>query len=248
MTTTKQTRQSLNKTKETLINSTNVMKPEAQSINQHFPKISGLYAITPNLANTDELLAKTRQVLIGGARLIQYRNKSANAALLREQAGLMRQLCSEYRVPLIINDHIDLVIAVDADGVHVGQEDAGVVEARKRLGENKIVGASCYNNLERAQRAEQDGADYVAFGAFFSSLTKSNTVPVSKHLAGQAKQKISVPIVGIGGIRLVNARQVITSGCAAIAVCADLFLSDNITMQAEQFTQLFTEFSTPTNN
>ncbi|MBX3616582.1 MAG: thiamine phosphate synthase [Nitrosomonas sp.] len=226
------------------------MKREARarSIDQHFPKISGLYAITPDLTNTGELLAKTQQVLIGGVQLVQYRSKSANVALLREQAGLMRQLCSEYRVPLIINDHIDLVIAVDADGVHVGREDAGVAAARKHLGENKIVGASCYNDLERAQRAEQDGADYVAFGAFFPSLTKTDAVSVPGHLTGQAKQKISIPIVGIGGIRLGNARQVITSGCAAIAVCADLFMSGDITARAKQFTQLFAEFSIPTNN
>lgn len=215
-----------------------------QSMNPSLSIIGGLYAITPDLNDTGELLEKTRQALTGGARLVQYRNKSANSVLLREQAGLMRQLCNEFRVPLIINDHIDLVIAVDADGVHVGREDAGVVEARKHLGKNKIVGASCYNDLERAQRAEQEGADYVAFGAFFASATKPDTVSVSEYMMGQAKQEISIPIVGIGGIQLNNARQVIASGCAAVAVCGDLFRNDNVTTQAMRFTQLFAEYQT----
>ncbi|WMJ07810.1 thiamine phosphate synthase [Nitrosomonas sp. sh817] len=214
----------------------------AQSMNPGFPMIGGLYAITPDLADTGELLDKTRQALIGGVRLVQYRNKSANSILLKEQAGLMRQLCNEFRVPLIINDHIELALTVNADGVHVGREDAGVVEARKHFGKDKIVGASCYNDLERAQQAEREGADYVAFGAFFSSLTKPDAVSVPEYLVGQAKREISVPIVGIGGIRLTNARQVIASGCAAVAVCGDLFMSGNITAQAMRFTQLFAEF------
>ena len=205
------------------------------------PKINGLYAITPELENTTDLLDKTRQVLEGGAQLIQYRNKSANKVLLREQAGLLLQLCRAYRVPLIINDYLDLAIEIDADGLHVGQQDASLLNVRNQLGCNKIVGASCYNNLDLALQAEKEGADYVAFGAFFPSLTKPNTVSVTVNLIGEAKQKITIPIVGIGGIRLTNARKVIQSGCAAIAVCNDLFQSENIKVKAVHYAQLFAE-------
>ncbi|MBP6058493.1 MAG: thiamine phosphate synthase [Nitrosomonas sp.] len=205
------------------------------------PKISKLYAITPDLENTDDLLSRTRQVLEGGARLIQYRNKLAGDILLREQAELLRQLCREYQVPLIINDHLDLVIEVDADGLHVGQDDVSVAEARSQLGWDKIIGASCYNNLELALQVEKEGADYVAFGAFFTSLTKPNALSVPADLVNQAKKKVSVPIVGIGGIKLTNAKTVIQAGCAAIAVCNDLFQTKDIKVTATQFSQLFAE-------
>jgi thiamine-phosphate pyrophosphorylase len=204
------------------------------------PRISGLYAITPDLSNTGELLKKTQQVLAGGAQLVQYRNKSADDALRREQAGLLLQLCREYRVPLIINDHIELAVALDADGVHLGRDDMSISDARKQLGQNKIVGASCYNHLELALRAQALGSDYAAFGAFFPSTTKTDTVPVPASLIGQAKQKITIPLVGIGGIRLTNAATVIQSGCDAIAVCNDLFATENSAAQAEQYARLFT--------
>lgn len=202
------------------------------------PKISGLYAITPDLKNTNDLLNKTQQVLAGGVQLIQYRNKLADEILLREQAKLLLQLCREYEIPLIINDHLDLAIEIDADGLHVGQNDVSITKARNQLGHNKIVGASCYNNLNLAIQAEKEGADYVAFGAFFPSFTKPNTVSVSMNLINQAKKKISVPIVGIGGIKLTNARTAIQSGCAAIAVCNDLFHTENIKATAARYSQL----------
>ena len=205
------------------------------------PTISGLYAITQDLKNTSDLLDKTRKVLEGGAQLIQYRNKSANKVLLREQAELLLQLCRKHEIPLIINDHLDLAMEIDADGVHVGQNDIAITNARKQLGRDKIVGASCYDNLDLALQAEKQGADYVAFGAFFPSTTKPNTVSVPANLVDQAKKKLVVPIVGIGGIRLANAGAIIQSGCAAIAVCNDLFLTENVTAKAAQYAQLFKE-------
>ena len=105
------------------------------------PRINGLYAITPDLENTDDLLGRTRQVLEGGAQLIQYRNKLACDILLREQAKSLLQLCREYEVPLIINDHLDLAIEIDADGLHVGRDDVSITQAKNQLGCNKIVGA-----------------------------------------------------------------------------------------------------------
>lgn len=218
-----------------------MQRARMKSLSLRNPTISGLYAITPELENTDDLLGKTRQVLEGGAQLIQYRNKSANRILLKEQAELLLQLCREYEVPLIINDYLDLAIEIDADGLHVGQHDAAIVKARNQLGDNKIIGASCYNNLVLAIQAEKEGADYVAFGAFFPSSTKPNAVSVTVNLICEAKKKIAAPIVGIGGIRVTNARKVIQSGCAAIAVCNDLFHTGNIKAKAAHYAQLLAE-------
>ena len=204
-------------------------------------EISGLYAITPDLENTNDLLNKVQQALEGRVQLIQYRNKLANKILRRKQAKLLLQLCREYGIPLIINDHLDLAIEIDADGLHVGQDDISVTKARNQFGQDKIIGASCYNNLNLAVQAEKEGADYVAFGAFFSSLTKPNTISVTMDLVDQAKKKISLPIVAIGGIKLANARTVIQGGCAAVAVCNDLFHTENIKTTATQYSQLFAE-------
>jgi thiamine-phosphate pyrophosphorylase len=204
-------------------------------------KISGLYAITPDLNHTNDLLNKTRQVLEGGVKLVQYRNKSANDSLRREQAKLLLPLCREHNALLIINDHLEIAIEIDADGVHVGKNDVSVSAAKNQLGQNKIVGTSCYNQLDLAMQAQKDGADYIAFGAFFSSLTKPNAVSVSISLVNQAQKALSIPIVGIGGIQLTNARTVIQSGCAAIAVCHDLFQAENIKATAEHYVQLFAE-------
>ena len=204
-------------------------------------KISGPYAITPDLNQTNDLLNKTRQVLEGGVKLVQYRNKSANDSLRREQAKLLLPLCREHNALLIINDHLEIAIEIDADGVHVGKNDVSVSAAKNQLGQNKIVGTSCYNQLDLAMQAQKDGADYIAFGAFFSSLTKPNAVSVSISLVNQAQKALSIPIVGIGGIQLTNARTVIQSGCAAIAVCHDLFQAENIKATAEHYVQLFAE-------
>lgn len=204
-------------------------------------EISGLYAITPDLENTNDLLNKVQQALEGRVQLIQYRNKLANEILRRKQAKLLLQLCREYGIPLIINDHLDLAIEIDADGLHAGQDDISVTQARNQFGQDKIIGASCYNNLDLAVQAEKEGADYVAFGAFFSSLTKPNTISVTMDLVDQAKKRISLPIVAIGGIKLANARTVIQGGCAAVAVCNDLFHTENIKATATQYSQLFAE-------
>ena len=202
------------------------------------PKIEGLYGITPDLMDTADLLSRTQQAIIGGAKIIQYRNKRASQPVLTEQAQLLLQLCRDYQIPLIINDHVDLAADIDADGVHLGQQDAQMTYARERLGHTKIIGVSCYNSLDSAIRAEGEGADYVAFGAFFPSLTKPDAVSVPMSVMAQANKSISIPIVAIGGIRLTNAKSVIEKGCAAIAVCNELFSADEIVATAAQFAQL----------
>lgn len=203
------------------------------------PGIKGLYAITPEFSDTDKLIDKTQQALAGGVQLVQYRNKSTNRHLQRNQAKLLLQLCRKHQIPLIINDHLDLALEIDADGLHVGRNDNAIADARKQLGDNKILGASCYNDLNLAVHAEKHGADYVAFGAFFPSRTKSNTVPVSIDLVQRARKRINISIVGIGGIQLHNALPVIHGGCDAIAVCNGLFATEQVKATAAQFTQLF---------
>ncbi|WP_365725397.1 thiamine phosphate synthase [Nitrosomonas sp.] len=201
-----------------------------------------MYAITPDSEDTHDLLDKTQQALAGGAGCIQYRNKSADNVLRKKQASLLLQLCSKYEIPLVINDHIDLAIEIDADGVHVGRDDTSVSDARKLLKQGKIVGASCYNNLNLAIEAEKQGADYVAFGAFFPSVTKPDATPVSMSLINQARRTVTTSIVGIGGIQLTNAAaMVIDNGCDAIAVCSDLYQAKNIKLRAAQYAHLFTQ-------
>ncbi len=191
------------------------------------------------MLDTAALVDATKQVLAGGVQLIQYRNKIAGQSLLREQAKQILQQCRTYGVPLIINDHLDIAIELDADGLHVGQDDISVSTARHQLGCDKIIGVSCYNRLDLAIQAQTEGADYVAFGAFFTSLTKLNTVTAPINLLCQAKQKITVPIVCIGGIDLSNAVTLIEQGCDAIAVSNSLFQVKDIQFTTEQFSGLF---------
>ncbi len=204
-------------------------------------EIFGLYAITPDSTDTANLLTMTEQALVGGATIVQYRNKIADDILRQEQAYLLAQLCRKYQVVFIINDHINIAMAVDADGVHLGQDDGSIRDARKKLGNEKIIGVSCYNQLNLAIDASQQGADYIAFGAFFASSTKPDAVTASTDLLCKAKQKLFVPIVTIGGITLTNAAALIDQGGDAIAVSNALFNTQDIQLTARAFSQLFCE-------
>ncbi len=207
--------------------------------------ISGLYALTPDLADTEKLCHLVEASLLGGASAIQYRNKSASHELRIKQACALLKLCRQHNVPLIINDDIELCLAINADGVHLGEKDIGkygnLAEARVRLGGDKILGASCYNRFELAQAAQVNGADYVAFGACFASGTKPNAVKTSLELISQAQRELNMPIVAIGGITLDNAELVISAGADCVAVIDALFSSNNVQSSAQQFSQLFTQ-------
>lgn len=192
-------------------------------------KIRGLYAITPDEPDTALLVQKVTAALQGGVTLLQYRNKAANHKLKTQQARALLPLCRQYGVPLIINDSIKLCLTLNADGVHLGAEDGDLKEARTRLGADKILGASCYNRIDLALQAQLVGADYVAFGACFSSGTKPNARHAPLSLFKEAQQKINIPMVAIGGITLENAVQVLQTGADAIAVVNALFNAENIT-------------------
>jgi thiamine-phosphate pyrophosphorylase len=203
--------------------------------------ISGLYAVTPDSADTPGLLVSVEAALAGGARLLQYRNKAASAALRLIQGRALLALCWEYQVPLIINDHLELALALDADGLHLGSDDGSLAEARGRLGDGKILGASCYRRLESALDAQEAGVDYVAFGGFFPSTIKPSAVRAPLGLLGEAKQRLSVPVVAIGGITLDNAQQLIAAGADGVGVISALFEAADIRHAARRFSALFTK-------
>ncbi|MCU7799061.1 MAG: thiamine phosphate synthase [gamma proteobacterium symbiont of Lucinoma myriamae] len=187
-------------------------------------KIHGLYAITdPDLIPAEQLLTSVEQVILGGARIIQYRNKSASKAIQYEEASQLSSLCKQHQICFIINDDPQLAKAVNADGVHVGKEDGKIADARKQLGKQAIIGVSCYNQLENAQRSIEQGADYVAFGRFFPSKTKPDAVQADLQLLKEASQQLNVPIVAIGGINRDNAQKLIQCGASSVAVINDLF-------------------------
>jgi thiamine-phosphate pyrophosphorylase len=201
--------------------------------------ISGLYAITPNEFGTDLLCKQVEAAMQGGAKMVQYRNKAADANLRLRQATALLALCRSYQVPLVINDHLDLCAKIDADGLHLGTTDCDLGAARRLLGDNKIIGASCYNRLDLAVKAEQAGASYVAFGACFGSATKPDAIQAPPSLFEEAKQKLAIPLVAIGGINLENAQQIIAAGASAIAVVGALFNVNDILETSQQFTNLF---------
>ncbi len=205
----------------------------------HTFNINGLYAVTPDERDTELLCKQVEATLQGGAALVQYRNKAVDATMRLRQASALLALCRSYKVPLVINDHLDLCAQIDADGLHLGATDCDLGAARRLLGDNKIIGASCYNQLDLAIKAEQAGASYVAFGACFSSDTKPYATHAPLSLFAEAKQKITIPLVAIGGITLENASQVIASGASAIAVVRALFSTADITDTSKQFTHLF---------
>ncbi len=206
--------------------------------------ISGLYAITPDELNTAELLRKVRLVLQGGVRVLQYRNKLADGELRLVQANALRKLTKEFGATFIVNDDVLLAQQVAADGVHLGSDDGGVAGAREQLGNDKIVGVSCYNRLELAHLAVQQGADYVAFGAFFSSSIKPNAPVATFQLLQHARRELSVPIAAIGGIDLQNGKQLIEAGTDALAVISAVFGAADIQQAAQQFSTLFLERTT----
>ena len=201
--------------------------------------IKGLYAITPDIADTSLLLQKVEAALQGGINVLQYRNKAASHKLQSQQARAILPLCRQYNVPLIINDSVKLCLTLDADGVHLGADDGNLSEVRVRIGDDKILGASCYNRFDLALSAQQAGANYVAFGACFASETKPSTPVAGLDLFVKAKNELNIPAVAIGGITLQNAPSVIHAGAKAIAVINAIFNANDVKLASQQFSLLF---------
>jgi thiamine-phosphate pyrophosphorylase len=199
----------------------------------------GLYAVTPDWTDTRRLVAATRAILEGGCRLVQYRNKAAAPALKLEQARALRELTAAHAARLIVNDDAALARAVGADGVHLGRDDGDIGAARAALGPAALLGASCYQSLERARAAVRAGADYVAFGSVFPSPTKPQADRAPPRLLAEAVRELPVPVAAIGGITLDNARAVIETGVRLLAVLSALYDAADPGATAQRFMALF---------
>ena len=200
----------------------------------------GLYAITDALLITDDLLLHAvEEALLGGAQLLQYRDKSGDPLRQLAQAKALNALCQRYNVPLIINDDVELAAVAGAAGVHIGRDDANVAAARSRLGKPALIGVSCYNRLELALAAEQAGADYVAFGAIFPSPTKPGETRASVALLREARAALRIPIAAIGGITPDNAPLLLDVGADILAVVSGVFAQPDIRAAAARYAALF---------
>lgn len=191
--------------------------------------IDSIYAITDaKLLAEEDLFTGVEQALAAGIKTVQYRDKTSASAQIKANALRLQQLCSKYAAQLIINDLVDLAAEVGAAGVHLGRSDGSIRAARKRLGKNYIIGATCHNRIDWAHAARQEGADYVAFGRFYASSTKPDASLASIELLGQARRKIDLPLVAIGGIDQINAGIVFEAGAHSVAVCAGVFAASDI--------------------
>lgn len=201
--------------------------------------VPGLYAVTPDECDTACLLAAVERVIAGGPSLLQYRNKRADPALRREQALAVQRVCRHGGVPLIINDDLDLALELGADGVHLGRDDGDLARARAALGQDRILGVSCYAEWPRAVAAVSAGADYVAFGAMFPSSVKPQAVRAPFELLARARAEFDVAVVAIGGITLDRAVEVRDAGADLVAVITDLFGAPDPEGRARAYRALF---------
>jgi thiamine-phosphate pyrophosphorylase len=204
------------------------------------PLPRGLYVITHTArASLDALLAAVARALDGGARTVQYRDKSEDAGRREREARALIELCRARGVPLIVNDDVALAALTRADGVHLGEQDAAPAAARARLGSDAIVGVSCYDSLERAEHAQAEGADYVAFGSFFPSPTKPYARRPARDLITRAHARIVIPIVAIGGITPENGAALVEAGAHALAVVSGVFGQPDARAAARRYADLF---------
>ncbi|MGM0540933.1 MAG: thiamine phosphate synthase [Pseudomonadota bacterium] len=202
--------------------------------------IQGLYVITdPGYSAAETLISDVTLALKGGAKIVQFRDKSSAYELQLTLAKQLKTLCESYQAWLIINDNIQLAKHTQAHGVHIGQKDGDIKTARELLGAHAIIGVTCYNDYQRAERMQNLGADYVAFGRFFPSLTKPNAPQADIKTLIQAKQKLTIPIVAIGGINHTNAKQLIDAGVDSLAVIQAVFGQADIKSAAQSISQHF---------
>ena len=199
----------------------------------------GIYAITDcDKLTENELLEKTEKLLSLRIALLQYRNKTNNQTEKKELAITLQRLCHTYHTPFIVNDDLELAQEINADGIHLGKDDIDMTTARQAVG-NKIMGISCYNDLDRALLAAKNTADYIAFGSFFSSTTKPEAVRADIELLEQAKLQLTIPIVAIGGITPENGSRLVNAGADYLAVISSLYSATDITKTIMNYKKLF---------
>lgn len=199
------------------------------------PRSWRLYAIAdPSFCRGKPLVEVMRAALRGGAEVIQLRDKEATSARLYQEALALRQLTREWGVPLIVNDRTDIALAVEADGVHLGQQDLPVPVARKLLGPDRIIGVSVHD-LPQAREAVAFGADYLGVGPVYPTSTKQIEQAVGLDLIREIKENLDIPIIAIGGINPENVAEVIQGGAHGVAVISALLGVPDVTQRAREF-------------
>ncbi len=206
--------------------------------------LKGLYIVTDRQLSLDYGVPTEKSVakaIEGGAKIVQYRNKQSALTIRRHEAAVLAVLCKEMGTTFLINDDIDLALEVDADGVHLGQSDTPLSNARRLLGDNKIIGITCHNDLDLAIQAERQGADYVAFGRFYPSISKPTAPPASIDVLKSAAEQLNIPICAIGGINQDNAEILIKQGADMLAVTYSVLGAKKVSQAAQQISKLFPE-------
>jgi thiamine-phosphate pyrophosphorylase len=206
-------------------------------------RLQGLYVITDHALSQQHHLSLEEMVaaaIRGGARIVQYRNKTSADQERRREAQAIAELCQTHDVLFLINDDVQLAVAVGADGVHLGQGDASLTHAREMLGPQRIIGVTCHAQIDLALAAQRDDADYVAFGRFFPSKTKPDAPPATLAILQQACSQLTIPIAAIGGITPDNAPTLLAHGADMLAVIHSVFAADDIAAAAGEYARLFT--------
>lgn len=201
--------------------------------------LTGLYVIADaECIGTDEIISKTEKVLAADVKIIQYRDKVNSQKARYKVAEQLRKLTHEHECLLLINDDAQLAKSIDADGVHLGKDDISVKQARKLLGKNKIIGASCYTQIENAQTAINASANYIAFGSFYPSTTKPNAPRADIELITKTKKQFDTPVCAIGGITPKNATKLLNAGADMIAVISAVFNASSPKQAVQEYLSL----------
>lgn len=193
-----------------------------------------LYAVTDrHWLGEETLYSQVEKAFLGGATFVQLREKELDEGHFLEEAREIRALCRRYGVPFVVNDNVDIALAVDADGVHVGQSDMEAVEARRKLGEGKLIGVSA-QTVEQAVLAQRQGADYLGVGAVFPTGSKADAVEVDHETLKAICRAVTIPVVAIGGITRDNVEELAGSGICGVAVISAIFGQKDIRAAAAE--------------
>jgi thiamine-phosphate pyrophosphorylase len=203
-----------------------------------------LYAVTDRTwLGEQTLIEQVEETLKGGATFIQLREKDMTFEDFVEEAKAIKKLTDAYQVPFVINDNVEVAIAVDADGVHVGQDDMDAGELRKRIG-NKLIGVSA-DTVELAQKAEADGADYIGVGAIYSTATKTDADVVAFETIAEICKSVTIPVVAIGGLNETNIHTLKGTGVDGVALVSAIFAKEDIAKATRELRQISEEMTQP---
>ena len=197
-----------------------------------------LYLVTDKSDNVEKFLNTIEEAIKGGVTVVQIREKTADTLDFYNLALKVKEITTKYNIPLIINDRVDIALAIDADGVHVGQSDMPCDVTRNLIGEDKILGVSAAT-VDEAKKAQKDGADYIGTGAVFPTQTKDDADSVTKQELKEIVDSINIPVVAIGGINLDNASELIDTGIKGLSVVSAIMSSDNPKKSSEELLNIF---------